>query len=1523
MPRTGGQSTATGVSFQGLAVARAIVDVHNGFAEFVRPEAPPHADLGGQALQHVVVDDYIIQKPTHRTYYQAKINAPGGGTWTLNKLLHEHILQDFHEQVVNDPEAECCLVTPCPCLLLDEVANRARAANSLAEFGKNLAGEQRDEFRRACRVLHIRQEEGHRLLRQCRIEIRTLDGMRADLLSLAQVSFADPVSAVDSFYSIAVQAMGCGQHLDAAAVQALLMQRSVFARPKLTEQELLQAVQAAGAQLRSVGQTIDGVHISQPVVDQMLAWAAQESGRETSVAALLDQAGSGKTVALAALLPRLEEAGCAVLAIKADRLTFATHEELAASLQLPASIPSIVQFLAAAGRRVAVLIDQVDALSSAMSRQPAAIQIILDLVAQLGRLERVSLIFACRLADWRYDYRIQTLQDHHPRQFDLLELTDEQIDMVLSTKGLRCKDLHPLTVKIVRRPLHLATLVKVINDRRRQDKSWSPTNRTIYTLQSLYQDLWDLKMSKADEPGGPAASVCEAVITDLAQRMQGSQQFVVPEAAVASQRRAVSWLISEGILDRQGKSLAMFHQTFFDFILARHFVGSGGSLVEHLAGTDQGLFYRPMIRQVLEYLRDADVQGYERTVQEVLVDKRIRKHLRWVAIAWLSQLADPGQQELNLLAPLLSEPDARRRVLSHMNGNTSWFDRIGIPRWTHWLATLPEQQVYDVIWFLRTIMPLRQSAVADLLEPHVGQNLMWNRTIAFCLSNLEGEWEDRPIALLLRLMRDPQAELDAEHSRWGHALKRLAGSRPAKACEVVGAVLRSFESKWLAWHQTKGQQPHLLSPTQEGLFPHAYEFPDVLMLLADKSPGEFLDATLDWTLRCMDITCYGHNDLWFRYDGHHIWQTKDVLAGRSTGALVAAIDLAYRNLAAQDTAAFRRYVAKALDAEVAPAQQMVARAYASQPIQYAPDAATFLAGDARRLQLGDAGYRTTGTVGLLKACSPHWPNQEFRQVEHAILTARLDRLEDLHDLHWRGHTHLQLLSVLDRRRLSSQGRNMLGQLERKFVGIVPQQPPASVDGRLPTAKAPVPQEAQAKMDDISWLSAMRHYTSVHSRLDTPADRRGGRLMLAEGLKEQAKRQPKRFLRLALEEMDDTYHPDYIAAILEGASKADAPIQSIQRVIHKFRCGLEKHCIRQVASAISEHADGPVPSDLVELLKHWSLHAEDPKTPRRIFTPRGKRPSLSLVDDGINTDRGSAMWHLAKVLLVAKPPRYREYIDIAAQVALDPSMAVRAVCVQFLSPTLPSDAVRAWRVFRALVGKSKEQLRQQGAYDFIYYSLPRHTERAFWAIKSMLADRVSNQAREAGAKLACLAALDNSAAGQWRDKALCGDAAMRKGAAIVYAANITNSQVGKECQSRLELLMNDDDQNVRAAVATFPREIDGPRLWEVRAFMRRWVLSRSAEEGAEDVARLLEQHPLVDPQLTLDLAERFTALLSSPITETRTRHGTLSYHLVPAILNVYHRTTDTGERNRAMDLFERLEELGCPETQQALEAIDRI
>ena len=233
------------------------------------------------------------------------------------------------------------------------------------------------------------------------------------------------------------------------------------------------------------------------------------------------------------------------------------------------------------------------------------------------------------------------------------------------------------------------------------------------------------------------------------------------------------------------------------------------------------------------------------------------------------------------------------------------------------------------------------------------------------------------------------------------------------------------------------------------------------------------------------------------------------------------------------------------------------------------------------------------------------------------------------------------------------------------------------------------------------------------------------------------------------------------------------------------------------------------------------------------------------------------------------------------------------------------------------------LREDDTYRFVYHSLHRHAEEVLWAIEALIADPQSEKAREAGAKLACLAAFKSSAAEHLRDLCLAGDTPLRKGAAVVYATNVTEPTVEKECRERLRTLMNDEDHTVRDAAADFWRHLKAADMRGLADFLRDWASTKSLDEGADDAARALEEHGAADPQLTLDIAWKLVEALGAEITSIQTRRGMISHALTPAILNIYHRSQDAAIRARAIDLFERLEELGCLEIRRALESVDRL
>jgi hypothetical protein len=1517
MARAGGQSAVAGFSFQAWAIARAMVEVYQGNFDSVRAEVPPRADFGEAGIFRVDVDDYVIQHTDKRIYHQAKSTAPGGGAWTLIKLWNEEILQDFVEQLKADPSSECCLVTSSDCPLLGEVANRARDAKSVEEFAANLTAEHRNLIDNACRKLEVDKAKLYWLLRRCRLEIWTSEQFKRDLNSRSLALFANPVAAVDCLHTLAMEAMRTGQFIDQTNIKIHFSELSVFTKPEATEAELLAAVRDVSSRLRTVGKDIGGVHIQQSTVDKLLEWVNKLDLTNASVAALLDQAGSGKTVAMSMLLKRLEDAGFVVLGIKVDGLVFSSQAELASVVGLPASIPSVLQSLQAAGRRIVLLIDQVDALSSAMSRESSSIAVVLDLVARVAGL-RIPVVLACRSFDWKYDHRLRHLQEVHPAEFALPELTDDQLAHVLSVCSLKPDNLHPLTVKVIRCPLRLKILVDVVQNRRQTEPDWRPGN-AVYTMQSLYQEFWALKTRKAISDD-IKEDACEEIAATLARTMHESKYLSAPEVVVADLPKAKDWLISEGVLCQNGKSLSFFHQTFFDFVLARWFVGNNQSLVKHLLASDQGLFYRPMVRQILEYMRDASPQRYIVELKGILKNPRIRRHLRWVAVMWLGQNRDPKPEELSLLEPMLTKDDTRRQVLIYLAGNSAWFDLLTVQRFNRWLRKLPDAESRPITLYLESIISERQREIFKLLSPYVGKSDLWNDQIALCLAHINSKWDNCSIDLLFDVLRSQLTNLDMPFGWWATALKSLAKSEPTPASEAIRIILNRFTARWTSRNNEDEMNIVVKSLNNNLRLPVALEFAEALSLLGSTAPAGFLKHTLSWTLDAMQNSCTSNRGLSFKTNWRE-WSYRDSHSHTPSEKLLCATSTAIKTVAKSNPKLFRTLVPTLLDNPCLPIQVIIAEAYGENPPEFASDAAMFLITDPHRLRLSVRGSSSWNTTELIKACCSYWTKEDFRRVETSILSMKHDPATSVDDLRWSGRTHLELLQALDRKRLSAKGQDLLGQLERKFPqfrSLPPRQDESGFVG------APIQQHSIKKMNDKCWLLAMRKYVTNGMRGNKLLELSGGRIELAGALQAAAREQPERFHALTMNRMDATFHIDYVLAIIEGISEAGFPVEHVERLIRKFLTQLEQDYIHRVAWAIEKYAGKGVPQSLIDLLKHWVEHTACPviKSDLTEATGMDQGGPYNLAIDGMNSDRGAALRTLAVVLLKSDPPRRDEYLDIAETVTTDPSAAVRAVCIDFLKYAISADPIRACDLFRQLIGQNQLLLREQEAYEFVYYSLHRHANEAMWAIEKMLADG-SPQTREAGAKLACLAAFKCAEAAPLRDACIKGDVPARKGAAVVYAANITETLVGKECQERLPTFMNDEDVEVRKEATSFLRDLEAPCIRELADFLRAWTQTKALDEGAENAAYMLEQNPVADQKLTLEISDRLISALGQEIAGMQSRHGMISYRLTPAILNVYHLSTDAGTRRKAIDLFEKLDELGDRGVYSAMESVDRL
>jgi hypothetical protein len=122
-------------------------------------------------------------------------------------------------------------------------------------------------------------------------------------------------------------------------------------------------------------------------------------------------------------------------------------------------------------------------------------------------------------------------------------------------------------------------------------------------------------------------------------------------------------MLTEHVISQDGHQIRFFHESFFDYAFARCFSRTGQKLSTMLEASEQHLFRRAQVRQILAFLRDHDPSQYFDQLGELLRSPGIRFHIKRMVFAWLGSLSAPSQNEWEIIEPLLQDEILRRHIL--------------------------------------------------------------------------------------------------------------------------------------------------------------------------------------------------------------------------------------------------------------------------------------------------------------------------------------------------------------------------------------------------------------------------------------------------------------------------------------------------------------------------------------------------------------------------------------------------------------------------------------------------------------------------------------------------------------------------------------------------------------------------------------------------------------------------------------------------------------------------------------------
>lgn len=1479
MPLPGGPSDKAGNRYEARWTVACMARVLRRQYGSIRLE-PPGPE--GQGIE------FWLQREDGREYHQVKRQGGRRGHWSLRELNDAGVLASFRNRLT-DAHAKCVFVSSQDAHELRELAERARSASDLQEFEREFAqGGWGSHFGDLRTYWHeCTNSEAFSFLR--RIRVRTIDEetlRRHAEIELAPMIDGDASAASEMLFAYAFESV----HKELTSSQITDHLRSHgFNRPIWSDPHTLaDVVQKANERYttRLQRELIRAEVIQRNEVARVLAALQQDSAKRGVI--VTGAAGSGKSTVLLQVIESIRRKDIPALAVRVDNLApTQSPDEAGRQMELPKS--PVATLAALAGGRCCVLIlDQLDAVSLASGRNPDFFECFDEMIRQALTLPEMRVVIACRRFDFDNDHRLRRLggSDNHFEHVEIGLLSDDVVRGAVRALGIEPSRLTDKQVELLSVPAQLKLMCEVAQG--------AGASLTFQTANDLYGLYWSRKDQLLRVRLGPTIA-WSSVLDKLCDYMSESQVLSAPATILDDASSVRDALLSEHVLVQDGARLSFFHEGFFDYAFARRFAATGGDLIGLLRSSEQHLFRRAQVRQILLHQREADRPVYLDNLRVLLTSADIRFHIRQVVFALLAQLADPTEPEWRILESLLLDPAyPNRGEIWSVILRLPWFkllDSLGVVK--AWLRQSDPDTVNSAVLLLRAVQRDAADRVAELVEPYVGTSEDWRNRHRFLVQQGDLSAGRRFFDLFLKLIDsgDIDSTVRTQQGDFIDLLYELPDKRADWACEAIGHYLTRCLNVSLEASKTNP------FGADTGLG-YSQSSDRVLIGSAQRATHAFIEHIFPVIQRVIELNAERDGEKpwsdtvwrWRRYgDGHGV-----------DDHLIRAAEEALRKLAREFPDEFGHLAESLRHSEYETLQFLLIRAYSANGQRFADEAIDYICELPRRLSCGylDSSHRASRE--LIEAATPHCSSDRLAKLEAMLLEYYSEWEQTSNGRRSRGLTQFELLLAIDEKRRSDSVRARIGEWQRKFGIDAPPEPPRSGVFHV---DSPIPANAAEKMTDEQWLAAVARYATEASewRDGEPV---GGAHELSQMLEGEIRKDSQRFANLVLRFPDET-NPAYFHAVLRGLDGGVASNEAIFEACRRCHRLPKRPASSAFCHLVEKLPELPWPDDLLDATAWYAT--EDSHPDRELWRTEASGGQCYYGGDiytaGINCVRGAAAGAV-RALLFADAQRIPRFLPTLRRMVRDRSIAVRSCVVTALFPVLNHDRGLALELFLELCDTEDVLLRTHYAEEFMRYATLTHFGPLRTIFERMLRSD-DPEVAQTGARRACVASLGLEEAADLAEQCLAGSEPLRVGAAQVFAANVGGSRFRSVCESRLMPFFDDPGEKVRATAAECFDHLKGEALGQVPNLIERFQGSAAFAANHEYLIRALETTTARLPDVTISICQRFVESLGAAAVDKRARTAYVADQLSGLVIRTYHQAADQAIRNRCLDTIDNL------------------
>jgi len=1041
--------------------------------------------------------------------------------------------------------------------------------------------------------------------------------------------------------------------------------------------------------------------------------------------------------------------------------------------------------------------------------------------------------------------------------------------------------------------------------------------RDVDTLSDLFERLIedrDRAIRRRHSPAWSLHQVLEAVAAEMSER----QELVASVRTLDGFAGAKDHLQQEGLIVVAGGRISLIHESLFDHLHARSFVSGSRSLVDFLTASEQTLFRRTQVRQILSAERDLRPDRYRSDLRGLLMSDAVRGHIKDFVLRWLGTMSNPTAEEWRILVDYSAgrgDDDLPKSVGIVLFGRPDWFDLlselgpVGV-----WLAGEDAAQA----WALNISRSVASTG-SDRLVAELNRYLDDRPEQAGRL--LQHLWYVGPkgprpdladvIVRALGLIDDVK---DLDH---GEGLFELNASWIEHAPEDAARILSACLDCWYriepvgapfraAFEEGSNSSHHLIELAKARPIAMLDAVLPAMAVAMRRMPGEGgpprQDQVWHWRRRDSDDAPVGFLDIVKDAFGRAA-RHEPAEAERLFDIIDPADEITSLHLLLETTARDGRALAPLL-ARYKDHQALFEAGFEGAPASSAGEALA-----ASWDWLGPADRK-----GFEDRILALWP--EFDDVRWALSsrgpgrdagrrgTERQMREEALHYLSLSGRRQWSVLRGIGVTRLSPEARDRLAFLERKFVG---RRPELSSGTHIGTAGSPIPIERATLMSDDAWISAIARVVEGE-RTWVGNGYRGGARELARVLQARVKEQPERFLEL-VGRIPAGSDPSFVNGIVMGLSETNPSPAQTERFFE-----------------LVEASEGPPPEDrgLVWLIRATkgekgdralgfmlraaaspgddtavgeSSRSNDEK-PEPVF-----KQALALANHldsrAMNSTRGSALMEIGAQSWASreKYDRFRPLIEPV--VGSDMPDFLHASLGSMLVAALKFDRETAKDWITRTAERAPTSLFTRNGRRALL-SLDMNEHETCRPILVRLADSVEPLEQAVGCLLIAQRSLDDERWVARIDELVERGPLQRAAIAEVAASYVADASHFSRASTWLIRFFDDDDEGVRKTAVDCFRRMAPDRMASHVSLYEAYVASRRFNGERSSFLHRLDRAPAAMDDVVLGLIEKTVAVAKSR--PTQPNHG--MYQIWDPLLRIYASSVHDGDRlSKCLDVLD--------------------